>query len=247
MIKFFRSIRKDLMEKNKTGKYLKYAFGEIVLVMIGILLALQVNNWNENRKNRATLSGYTESLIKDLKQDTIILNEQIHFALSDNEILQNLIERLSSPKANEDTLIKIVRNELPSLFKTFRPLNVNTLLAMQSNGTLEYFDETTYDYLIDLQTVQTLRSSIIKTQINDHNLKFQEMMSKYSIGEFKVLSGPLTEKAWSNLDPDDLYRSVESFIASRKWMNDKGNINRELIMAATEKVLNQLIEIQNYK
>ena len=50
MIKFFRKIRYDLIEKNKTGKYLKYAIGEIILVMIGILLALQVNNWNENRK-----------------------------------------------------------------------------------------------------------------------------------------------------------------------------------------------------
>ena len=50
MIKFFRKIRYDLMEKNKTGKYLKYAIGEIILVMIGILLALQVNNWNEHRK-----------------------------------------------------------------------------------------------------------------------------------------------------------------------------------------------------
>ena len=50
MIKFFRRIRFDLMEKNKTGKYFKYAIGEIVLVVIGILIALQINNWNEERK-----------------------------------------------------------------------------------------------------------------------------------------------------------------------------------------------------
>ena len=49
MIKFFRRIRYDLMEKNKTGKYLKYAIGEIVLVVIGILIALSINSWNENR------------------------------------------------------------------------------------------------------------------------------------------------------------------------------------------------------
>lgn len=49
MIKFFRHIRKDLMEKNKTVNYLKYAFGEIILVVIGILIALQINNWNEQR------------------------------------------------------------------------------------------------------------------------------------------------------------------------------------------------------
>ena len=49
MIKFFRTIRKDLMEKNKTGKYFKYAIGEIVLVVIGILIALSINNWNQDR------------------------------------------------------------------------------------------------------------------------------------------------------------------------------------------------------
>jgi hypothetical protein len=50
MIKFFKKIRRNLMDQNKTGKYLKYVVGEIVLVMIGILLALQVSNWNTDRK-----------------------------------------------------------------------------------------------------------------------------------------------------------------------------------------------------
>ena len=53
MIKFFRKIRYDLMEKNKTVKYFKYAFGEIILVVFGILIALQINNWNETRKLKA--------------------------------------------------------------------------------------------------------------------------------------------------------------------------------------------------
>lgn len=48
MIKFFRTIRQNLIMENKTGKYLKYAIGEIVLVVIGILIALSINTWNEN-------------------------------------------------------------------------------------------------------------------------------------------------------------------------------------------------------
>ncbi len=52
MIKFFRKIRFNLMSENKTGKYFKYAIGEIVLVVLGILIALQINNWNEQRKQR---------------------------------------------------------------------------------------------------------------------------------------------------------------------------------------------------
>ena len=50
MIKFFRHIRKNLLMENKTSKYFKYAIGEIILVVIGILIALQINNWNEQRK-----------------------------------------------------------------------------------------------------------------------------------------------------------------------------------------------------
>lgn len=51
MIKFFRKIRRDLLSEGKTIYYIKYAIGEIVLVVIGILIALQINNWNENQKN----------------------------------------------------------------------------------------------------------------------------------------------------------------------------------------------------
>ena len=50
MIKFFRQIRQNLIMENNTSKYLKYAIGEIVLVVIGILIALQINNWNEDHK-----------------------------------------------------------------------------------------------------------------------------------------------------------------------------------------------------
>ena len=67
MIKFFRHIRKDLMVKNKTGKYLKYAIGEIILVVIGILIALSINNWNELRKNDAN----TVLMLKQLKEENL--------------------------------------------------------------------------------------------------------------------------------------------------------------------------------
>ena len=81
MIKFFRKIRYDLMEKNKTGKYLKYAIGEIVLVMIGILLALQVNNWNSNRIEKKKEANYIENINKQFQLnraqlDSVTLNHQ---------------------------------------------------------------------------------------------------------------------------------------------------------------------------
>ncbi|NVK49359.1 MAG: hypothetical protein HWE09_06295 [Cyclobacteriaceae bacterium] len=86
MIKFFRHIRQNLLSEGKTGKYLKYAIGEIILVMIGILLALQINNTNELRKQREEeaiiLSGIQKdfietraSILKTLtKEEEVILN-----------------------------------------------------------------------------------------------------------------------------------------------------------------------------
>ena len=80
MIKFFRNIRKDLMEQNNTGKYLKYAIGEILLVMVGILLALQVSNWNAKRQKntleRTTLEQLKNdinSMLGDIKGDYEVL------------------------------------------------------------------------------------------------------------------------------------------------------------------------------
>ena len=77
MLKFLRKIRYDLMEKNKTGKYLKYAIGEIVLVVIGILIALQINNWNENRKLENRRQEYYSQLLDDLNNDIIFAQNTI--------------------------------------------------------------------------------------------------------------------------------------------------------------------------
>ncbi len=69
MIKFFRKIRYDLMEKNKTGQYFKYAIGEIVLVVIGILIALQINTAKNEKDKRIEEITHLENILSDLKQD----------------------------------------------------------------------------------------------------------------------------------------------------------------------------------
>ena len=73
MIKIFRKIRQNLLMENKTRKYIKYAFGEIILVMIGILLALQVNNWNQLRIKQNEINDSLTQILNDLKQDKATL------------------------------------------------------------------------------------------------------------------------------------------------------------------------------
>tara|TARA_R110002073_G_scaffold8207_3_gene45762 strand:+ start:46658 stop:47386 length:729 start_codon:yes stop_codon:yes gene_type:complete len=79
MLKIFRRIRQQLIFKNKISSYLLYAIGEIVLVMIGILLALQVTNWNEEKKLKNQLNTILKTVSLDLKTDTIVANNIIRF------------------------------------------------------------------------------------------------------------------------------------------------------------------------
>jgi hypothetical protein len=77
MIPFFRKIRKKMADDNKPLKYARYAIGEIILVVIGILIALQINNWNEERKNRIIENDTLSSLKEDLESALVQLNEKI--------------------------------------------------------------------------------------------------------------------------------------------------------------------------
>jgi hypothetical protein len=94
MIKFFTKIRYNLINKGKTAKYFKYAIGEVALVMIGILLALQVNNWNEGRlefieeqKLLENIKGDFQEAIKELK----IKNEQRSWQTMSNYALSDVM------------------------------------------------------------------------------------------------------------------------------------------------------------
>jgi hypothetical protein len=85
------------MEQNKTGKYFKYAIGEIVLVVIGILIALSINNWNEYRKQKLVEIDVLEGIRNDILKDTIDLNFNIraytYFIKSDSIALNHLINK----------------------------------------------------------------------------------------------------------------------------------------------------------
>lgn len=105
MIKFFRRIRFDLMEQNKTAKYFKYAIGEIVLVVIGILIALQINNWNEARKTKHQELQYLDRLLSENKQDIDTFIVSINDLEKGKETAVSLSEALKSTTISDSLLV----------------------------------------------------------------------------------------------------------------------------------------------
>ncbi len=147
MIKFFRKIRQNLLMENKTGKYFKYAIGEIVLVVIGILIALQINNWNEQRKENIN----EQAILKRLEKEFISNKEQLldKIQLRNNliESCRQLLEYFDKPQnATRDSIFVYLSTIQPP---TFDPIQ-NDLV---SSGNIEILkDEELKQLLVNWST-----------------------------------------------------------------------------------------------
>ncbi|MFC5046063.1 DUF6090 family protein [Aquimarina hainanensis] len=91
MIKFFRNIRQNSLSEGKTVKYLKYAIGEIILVVIGILIALQINNWNQNEQLKKDELKILKSIQESIKINIVEFNQILTAQIQRNGSLQEVI------------------------------------------------------------------------------------------------------------------------------------------------------------
>ncbi|MDT0558336.1 DUF6090 family protein [Ichthyenterobacterium sp. W332] len=135
MIKFFRKIRYNLMETGKTTKYFKYAIGEIILVMIGILLALQVNNWNNQRlevnKEQTILKNLRSDFRDNLTEFNRIYNSSADSYKSSIKLLEIIKNDNTINPAEAEILLDDIINGFYSL-----DLNSASIDEIKSSGSL---------------------------------------------------------------------------------------------------------------
>ena len=157
MLRFFRRIRLKLIEGGNLRKYLIYAIGEILLVMIGILLALQVNNWNEVRKQRID----EIDLLKDLRTDLEIKSDQmqeeyeISKKLNDNTI--RFIMSLVDQEEEAFEMKEILK------FGDYYPTNthINSLEVALEGNTINIIRS---DSLVNM--LRKLKANLVKLEID---------------------------------------------------------------------------------
>jgi hypothetical protein len=104
MIKFFRKIKKRFLTENKFSNYLIYAIGEIVLVVAGIVIALQINNWNEARKNKAYELTMLKEVIYALEVDSKVLEETLPYIQETMKNIKKLSVIKNDRKQSTDSL-----------------------------------------------------------------------------------------------------------------------------------------------
>ena len=134
MLRFFRRIRQSLLESNRFRKYLIYAIGEIALVMIGILLALQVNNWNNERINNQLESKILRQLHQDFLENQRNFEHVTSFRRRNMNDLRKVIDLfpIDIEKVNLDSLSYYIKKN--GYRGTFNPANgaINTITNSSS-------------------------------------------------------------------------------------------------------------------
>ncbi len=179
MIKFFRHIRQSLLLENKTGKYFKYAIGEIILVVIGILIALQINNWNDTRKNQNYEQDILFLINQNLTNDSIQLSDKLLKAKEAVNLTNRLLKQVATENYGDSLNIwmaKIITFERfksqSSAFEVLKSKGIETI----SNNELQlalisYYDENlhnVYQALNDVeQSFKIDWMPIIKAEFSD--------------------------------------------------------------------------------
>jgi len=177
MLRFFRHIRKSLMEQNKVRTYIFYSIGEIALVMVGILLALQVSNWNQQNYERDLEGKYLQELMEDFKENKRNADRVIGVVDRILPALISLLEQsaLEAPDLSLDSLNTWYKemNIMPTFRSTDRAYTNITgsgELKIISNDDIKYAMAMYYSRLEVLRLVQ-----------NTHELELVETFQPYII------------------------------------------------------------------
>ena len=152
MISFFRNIRQKLLSQNRVTRYLVYALGEIALVMIGILLALQVNNWNETKKNRAFEKEILSLIDQNLLKDSILITAELNDARMGNTLTDSLLKQINLRNYDErlngwmGKIITFQRfKSQSSAFEVLKSKGIDNISNKELQLVLmEYYDQTLF-------------------------------------------------------------------------------------------------------
>ena len=145
MIKYFKKIRLDKILQNKMGDYYKYAIGEIFFVVFGILIALSINNWNEERKNILNEKNIIKNIVEDLKLDSVHILKSLDEVRSQLKVVDEIIAMsLNKGIINDYNSIGLLR-----FSSDFRPITQKNHSLFISNMKNEEVREKIQNYFLE--------------------------------------------------------------------------------------------------
>lgn len=193
--------------ENKTRKYFKYAIGEIVLVVIGILIALQINNWNEDRKNRMTEADYYCRILDDFTLNEKLIDENYELTTNKIKLTKALVKDINTIPNDRSTIL----NKFVATLRqdVFVPSTI-TFDDITSSGQLKLLTD------IDLKNRLIEHSTFLNNTIDLLEENRNEIVKRYTDYDL------ITELGYQDVDymKKELDEELIAFLPKINWTND---------------------------
>lgn len=228
MIYLLRKVRSKLMKQKKFFSYGAYAIGEIFLVVIGIYIAIQFNNWNEEKKQQTIVQTNIGILIETLKEDSIYYRESKSSIDWLVEVLDDYERRLNQPTSNLDTLIKIARDEFKAGIVKVEKDNNDAYNSMTMSGEINLFPKELRQEIFSLYTRHKVLEESNNSHFNTYLDNLNAFNSKFGLkatSPFKT--GPIADAIWEDVDMRELAVAFHPLFNTKK--NHLGQIRREVV------------------
>ncbi len=237
MPKLFRSQRNDSLPEVRKGRYFLYFLGELLLLVSGILIALQVNNWNESRKAEQQRISLTESIIFDLNRDLTNLNAAIEIFSGEIGAIEQMEARLTDSRATPDTLIQIARFENDPSMPAFVSYSTGTYESMMATGSVELIDRDLFD---KLQQLYQLHDVELYYRTGNYDISKDLLagyLAMFPIEMGVIRSGPIYDAIWRSVDPIELAKQFNAITTMKFFMlNSSLHMYREIAKATEEAI-----------
>ncbi|MEM5564046.1 DUF6090 family protein [Psychroserpens sp. AS72] len=214
-----------MVKENKTKKYLLYASGEIILVVIGILIALQINNWNENRKNRSLEHIFISRLLDDIKEEESFILTYIDY----NNKVRDFTKRVNEHFINPELALKTPKQSLIDFYQASQYSDVRQ--------TASTYKELNTSGQINLIRNDDLRTALISFyELDWSNSNIFNHPKKYRENLRSLMPSDIQNKIRANCG--DIYIKTKSSIAVKLPNNCQIELNDDIAKIALKNLLN---------
>lgn len=244
MLFLLRNIRRKLMTNlpagkagNKVTTYLLYAIGEIVLVVAGILIAVQIDDWNQGKKTTKNISVGVDFMLEELRKDSLSIANEIN--RNKPNAIQNIswLQRIDQPLATFDTVLHIMQNEYEGFWTTHFKYNDTSYANMKSSGSFDLLPDSIKSKIHDVYERLDKRSKDVDDLSIQYRTPMEEYNKRYTMS--KDTSNISFKIAWANIDP-------QHFVPRARWLVFTRNILFDqyvIYLGEHEQNVNELIII----
>lgn len=247
MLKFFRKIRQNLIDKGDAKRYLLYAIGEIFLVVIGILIALQINTWNQDKINHKEEQEYLGQLLTELKADSLVLHQQQIRFENNLPIIDSFLQALNQSD-NQKTFNQSFRRYLNKVWgATYFNSNNAIFEEMKSSAKLGIIaDKPLRNNIVTLYNNLQLTEKVFETTSTFIEPMDQKLSFDYGFAKYIALQAPMFDAYISEVEIFQLKKIkplLESNAANWHW-NSMDLL--PVIQVQLQELSAVIVEIENY-